>query len=141
MLTKLDDCYFCRDDTTKMTGHFDGYVEVPSKDESAVMEALMKHGPLAVGVDASFDEFLFHRWAHVGLRGRIGCGWHVHVAVTDRYRDAQQLAPVYPLCKLCSPNEDANAQPCSCISTHARQALSQSHTVTWTECGCPAVPQ
>lgn len=50
-----------RDDTTKMTGHFDGYVEVHSKDEVAVMEALMKHGPLAVGVDASFDEFLFYR--------------------------------------------------------------------------------
>lgn len=49
-----------RDDTTKMTGHFDGYVEVHSKDEVAVMEALMKHGPLAVGVDASFDEFLFY---------------------------------------------------------------------------------
>jgi hypothetical protein len=54
--------YFCyRDDTTKMTGHFDGYVEIHSKDEVAVMEALMKHGPLAVGVDASFDEFLFYR--------------------------------------------------------------------------------
>jgi hypothetical protein len=50
-----------RDDTTKLTGHFDGYVEIHSKDEVAVMEALMKHGPLAVGVDASFDEFLFYR--------------------------------------------------------------------------------
>lgn len=50
------------DDTTKLTGHFDGYVEVHSKDEVAVMEALLKHGPLAVGVDASYDEFLFFRW-------------------------------------------------------------------------------
>lgn len=50
-----------RDDTTHLTGHFEGFVEVKSKDEVAVMEALMKHGPLAVGVDASFDEFLFYR--------------------------------------------------------------------------------
>lgn len=44
-----------------MTGHFTGYVEVKSMDEAAVMEALMKHGPLAVGVDATYDEFLFYR--------------------------------------------------------------------------------
>lgn len=43
-----------------MSGHFDGYVEVASKDEVAVMEALWRHGPLAVGIDASFDEFLFY---------------------------------------------------------------------------------
>lgn len=54
-----------REDTTKMTGHFDGYVEVHSKDEEAVMEALMKHGPLAVGVDADFD-FVFYRQGHTG---------------------------------------------------------------------------
>lgn len=61
-----------RDDTTKMTGHFEGYVEVPSKDEVAVMEALYKHGPLAVGVDASFDEFLFYRCVCV-----CAVGWRV----------------------------------------------------------------
>jgi hypothetical protein len=81
-------CYCCRDDTTKMTGHFDGYVEVPSKDESAVMEALMKHGPLAVGVDATFDEFLFHRWAPLWFENAplrleigLGVGWGWRLAV------------------------------------------------------------
>jgi hypothetical protein len=53
----------CRDNSTKLTGHFDGYVEVKSRDEAAVMEALMRHGPLAVGVDASSDDFLLYRWA------------------------------------------------------------------------------
>jgi hypothetical protein len=32
---------------------------VPYRDEEAVMEALMRHGPLAVGVDADFD-FAFY---------------------------------------------------------------------------------
>ena len=50
-----------RDSNAKITGHFNGYVEVESKNEVAVMEALMRYGPLAVGVDASYDEFLFYR--------------------------------------------------------------------------------
>jgi hypothetical protein len=62
---------YCRDDTTKMSGHFDGYVEVHRKDEVAVMEALMKHGPLAVGVDATFDEFLFYRWVDSHVLGTM----------------------------------------------------------------------
>jgi hypothetical protein len=32
---------------------------VPSRDEAAVREALLTHGPLSVGVDASFD-FIFY---------------------------------------------------------------------------------
>lgn len=63
---------YCRDDTSRMTGHFEGYVEVKSKDEVAVMEALMKHGPLAVGVDASFEEFLFYRYA-LCRQASLGC--------------------------------------------------------------------
>ncbi|KAF6265677.1 hypothetical protein COO60DRAFT_1697673 [Scenedesmus sp. NREL 46B-D3] len=51
---------WCKDNSTKLTGHFDGYVEVKSRDTAAVMEALMRHGPLAVGVDASSDEFLLY---------------------------------------------------------------------------------
>ncbi|KAF8061334.1 cfaD [Scenedesmus sp. PABB004] len=51
---------WCKDNSTALTGHFSGYVEVASKDEVAVMEALMRHGPLAVGVDASADDFLFY---------------------------------------------------------------------------------
>ncbi len=35
-------------------------MQVPSRNEEAVMEALWKFGPLSVGVDASFDEFLFY---------------------------------------------------------------------------------
>jgi cathepsin L len=35
----------------------------PTQDEVAVMEALWKFGPLAVGVDAEPDGFLFYRWA------------------------------------------------------------------------------
>jgi len=59
-----------------MTGHFDGYVEVHSKDEVAVMEALMKHGPLAVGVDASFDEFLFYSYAPPAAAAAVAvCAW------------------------------------------------------------------
>jgi hypothetical protein len=54
-----------------MSGHFDGYVEVHRKDEVAVMEALLKHGPLAVGVDATYDEFLFFRL--------VDCYWGVGV--------------------------------------------------------------
>eukprot|EP00775_Hariotina_reticulata_P009003 gene9003-9176_t len=51
---------FCKDGDAKLTGHFSGFVDVKSKDEVAVMEALLKHGPLSVGVDASFDDFLFY---------------------------------------------------------------------------------
>jgi hypothetical protein len=32
---------------------------VPTRDEEAVMEALLRHGPLAVGVDAEHD-FAFY---------------------------------------------------------------------------------
>ncbi len=49
----------CRDNVTAKSGHFSGFVEVP-QDEEAVMEALWKHGPLAVGVDATFDGFNFY---------------------------------------------------------------------------------
>eukprot|EP00879_Flechtneria_rotunda_P020025 GHRR01021053.1.p1 GENE.GHRR01021053.1~~GHRR01021053.1.p1 ORF type:complete len:405 (+),score=139.61 GHRR01021053.1:1350-2564(+) len=49
---------FCRDNSTRVSGHFKGYIEV-SQGEAAVMEALMRHGPLAVGVDASYD-FIFY---------------------------------------------------------------------------------
>jgi hypothetical protein len=65
-----------------MSGHFDGYIEVHRKDEVAVMEALMRHGPLAVGVDASFDEFLFYRWGQQlcsGFVNTVRAGyWPVH---------------------------------------------------------------
>lgn len=50
-----------RDTNAKLSGHFNGYVEVESRSEVSVMEALMKYGPLAVGVDASYDDFLFYR--------------------------------------------------------------------------------
>lgn len=76
---------YCRDDTTKMSGHFDGYVEVHRKDELAVMEALMKHGPLAVGVDASFDEFLFYRWVTQWQGYVLGTGQHTLVQGTAVY--------------------------------------------------------
>ncbi|KAI8474230.1 MAG: cysteine proteinase [Monoraphidium minutum] len=50
---------FCRDNATKLVGRFKDYVQVPTRDEEAVMEALLKHGPLAVGVDAEHD-FAFY---------------------------------------------------------------------------------
>lgn len=48
----------CRDNTTAREGIFDGFVRVDQDDES-VMEALMKHGPLAIGIDADYDFGLY----------------------------------------------------------------------------------
>ncbi|GBF93582.1 hypothetical protein Rsub_06302 [Raphidocelis subcapitata] len=50
---------YCRDNVTRMEGLFRGYARVPSRDEAAVREALLMHGPLSVGVDADFD-FAFY---------------------------------------------------------------------------------
>lgn len=40
---------------------FEGYLSVESRDEKALMEAVYKHGPIAVAVDASPDGFSFYK--------------------------------------------------------------------------------
>lgn len=47
------------DNATRLEGRFKGYAQVASRDKDAVKEALMRHGPLAVGVDAEHD-FAFY---------------------------------------------------------------------------------
>ncbi|KAI8469275.1 MAG: cysteine endopeptidase [Monoraphidium minutum] len=44
----------CRHNTTAKEGFFDGFVRV-DQDDASVMEALMRHGPLAIGIDADYD--------------------------------------------------------------------------------------
>lgn len=39
---------------------FKGYVNVPSNNESALMEAVALHGPVAVSIDAKHPEFKFY---------------------------------------------------------------------------------
>jgi hypothetical protein len=67
---------------TSRVGHFQGYLDVPARDEEALMEALAKHGPVAVAVDASQESFRFYSegvysdsrsvvWSGVGRAGRL----------------------------------------------------------------------
>jgi hypothetical protein len=53
-------CHTRRAGNASRAGHFSGYLEVASRDEEALMEALVTHGPVAVAVDASLDNFRFY---------------------------------------------------------------------------------
>jgi hypothetical protein len=93
-----------RDAKAKVTGHFSGFVDVKSKDEEAVMQALIQHGPLSVGVDASFDEFLFYRqvkgvhlamWLTLSVNNNVVDDVIYDVLIlSTRHQHSGQLPPV-----------------------------------------------
>ncbi|KAJ9521835.1 hypothetical protein QJQ45_024698, partial [Haematococcus lacustris] len=48
---------YCRARNASRPGQFKGFLEIPSRDEHALMEAVLTLGPIAVAVDAEFESF------------------------------------------------------------------------------------
>jgi hypothetical protein len=78
-----------RENRTHASAHFKGFLNVPARDERALMEAVHRHGPIAISIDAALDTFKFYsegvyRWAQgpgpllapgLGPRAATGSAW------------------------------------------------------------------
>ncbi|KAL7671106.1 hypothetical protein ACOME3_006015 [Neoechinorhynchus agilis] len=52
----------CRFNRTNVAANCVSFVDIlPEGDEDALLQALKKHGPIAIGIDASSPEFMFYR--------------------------------------------------------------------------------
>lgn len=48
---------YCKDTKLPKAAVFKGYMEVPARDEKALMEAVALHGPVAISFDAGHIDF------------------------------------------------------------------------------------
>jgi len=51
----------CRFDPTKIVAKVTGFVDLPSKDENALQQAVATIGPMAVAIDASHSSFQLYK--------------------------------------------------------------------------------
>ncbi|GAX77743.1 hypothetical protein CEUSTIGMA_g5186.t1 [Chlamydomonas eustigma] len=52
---------YCRATNHTPIGHFEGFLEIESRDEEAFMEAVYRFGPISVAMDASLDSFAYYK--------------------------------------------------------------------------------
>ncbi len=50
----------CRENRTGLSAFFKGFLNVPARDEKALMEAVHTHGPIAISIDAAPETFKFY---------------------------------------------------------------------------------